>query len=187
MAKLNKTKLAVSKGLYSTFRAVGYDGATLVALSQATGLGKASLYYHFPGGKKEMAVELLRSSVAELNQLAFRHLGKKKKTPSDRLQRFLSGFSDYVSQGEENCLAAMFVLGGERSRFQDSIKQQSESWLAELGSTYSETGLSDKKAHRKALEMFTSLHGALCVARMLDDPGVFQQTVNRLSKSLANL
>lgn len=187
MTKPNAKKLAVSKGLYSTFRKVGYDGATLVALSQATGLGKASLYYHFPGGKHEMAEELLRTSVAELNQLAFKHLGKKKKLPSERLQRFLSGFSDYVSQGEENCLAAIFVLGGERGRFQDSIKQQSESWLVQLSDTFSETGLSDKKAYRKALEIFTSLYGALCVARMLDDPKVFQQTVNRLSKSLGDL
>jgi len=187
MAKPNKTKLAVSKGLYSTFRKLGYDGATLVALSQATGLGKASLYYHFPGGKQEMAEELLRTSVAELNQLAFKHLGKKKKSPPERLQRFLSGFSDYVSQGQENCLAAMFVLGGARSNFQDSIKQQSESWLVQLGKTYADTGLSDKKAHRKALEILTSLYGALCIARMLDDPKVFQQTVSRLGKALENL
>lgn len=179
--------MAVSKGLYSTFRNVGYDGATLVALSQATGLGKASLYYHFPGGKREMAEELLRASVAELNQMAFRHLAKKKKPPQERLQRFLSGFSDYVSQGQENCLAAMFVLGGERSTFQDAIKQQTESWLVQLRETYASTGLSDKKSHRKALELYTSLYGALCVARMLDDAKVFQQTVNRLGKAVVSL
>lgn len=187
MAKQNLTKLEVSKGLYSTFRKVGYDGATLVALSQATGLGKASLYYHFPGGKQEMAEELLRSSVAELNQLAFKHLGKKKKKPSERLQRFLSGFSEYVSQGQENCLAAVFVLGGARTKFQDPIKQQTESWLVQLSNAFSDTGLSDKKAHRKSLEMLTSLYGALCIARMLDDPGVFQQTVTRLNKALETL
>ena len=134
-----------------------------------------------------MAEELLRTSVVELNQMAFKHLGKKKKAPEERLQRFLSGFSDYVSQGQDNCLAAMFVLGGARITFQDAIKQQTESWLVQLNETYSGTGLSDKKAHRKALEMYTSLYGALCVARMLDDPKIFQQTVSRLSKSLGSI
>ena len=31
----------------------GSEGATLTELSRATGLKKASLYYHYPGGKKE--------------------------------------------------------------------------------------------------------------------------------------
>lgn len=40
--------------LLQLFRQYGYDGATLARISEATGLGKASLYHHFPGGKDEM-------------------------------------------------------------------------------------------------------------------------------------
>lgn len=37
--------------LVKTFRQSGYEGTTLSQISQATGLGKASLYHHFPNGK----------------------------------------------------------------------------------------------------------------------------------------
>lgn len=45
--------------LLRLFREYGYDGATLSKISQATGLGKASLYHHFPGGKDEMVETVL--------------------------------------------------------------------------------------------------------------------------------
>src|SRR5215216_2499764 len=45
--------------LAEVFRAHGYDGATLALISEATGLGKGSLYHFFPGGKAQMASEVL--------------------------------------------------------------------------------------------------------------------------------
>jgi AcrR family transcriptional regulator len=41
--------------LAEVFREHGYEDASLSLLSQATGLGKGSLYHFFPGGKEEMA------------------------------------------------------------------------------------------------------------------------------------
>ncbi len=48
-------KLELITILDDVFRRRGYEGATLSVLSRACGLGKASLYHHFPGGKDEMA------------------------------------------------------------------------------------------------------------------------------------
>ena len=54
---------AVQK-LVMVFRQHGYEGATLSKISEATGLGRASLYHHFPGGKQEMARAVLESVAA---------------------------------------------------------------------------------------------------------------------------
>ncbi len=37
------------------FRQRGYDGVGLAEILKASGLPKGSLYYHFPGGKRELA------------------------------------------------------------------------------------------------------------------------------------
>ena len=37
------------------FRRYGYEGASLKRLSDASGLGRSSLYHHFPNGKEDMA------------------------------------------------------------------------------------------------------------------------------------
>ena len=45
--------------LGEVFRAHGYEGASLTLITQATGLGKGSLYNFFPDGKEQMAAEVL--------------------------------------------------------------------------------------------------------------------------------
>jgi len=47
--------------LTDVFRNVGYDGASLAVLADATGLKKASLYHRFPGGKEQMAEEVFKA------------------------------------------------------------------------------------------------------------------------------
>ncbi|MEO0971892.1 MAG: helix-turn-helix domain-containing protein, partial [Pseudomonadota bacterium] len=45
--------------LSSVFREVGYEEASMALLASASGLKKASLYHRFPGGKEQMAREVL--------------------------------------------------------------------------------------------------------------------------------
>ncbi|HUO54505.1 MAG TPA: helix-turn-helix domain-containing protein [Rhodoblastus sp.] len=47
------------KIIAEVFRRFGYEAATMSILSRETGLGRSSLYYHFPGGKQEMALAML--------------------------------------------------------------------------------------------------------------------------------
>ena len=53
------SKEEVITKLVPVFRRYGYEGATVSRLSEATGLKKASLYYHFQGGKEQMAEAVL--------------------------------------------------------------------------------------------------------------------------------
>src|SRR5262245_55204338 len=81
--------------LAEVFRRHGYEGATLSELARVTGLGKASLYHHFPGGKSEMAEALARYAIADLDERAFRHL--KSRAPwNERIGECIDGFADYA-------------------------------------------------------------------------------------------
>src|SRR5437899_12557807 len=59
MAKPVSDRAELLSLLAEVFRAHGYEGATLSLISEATGLGKGSLYHFFPGGKQQMAAEVL--------------------------------------------------------------------------------------------------------------------------------
>ena len=52
-------RAAVLPQLGEVFRAHGYEGASLSLITASTGLGKGSLYHLFPGGKAQMAKEVL--------------------------------------------------------------------------------------------------------------------------------
>lgn len=178
-------KLELITILDEVFRRRGYEGATLSVLSRACGLGKASLYHHFPGGKEEMADLLLQRAVSQLNMLAYRHLDRPAPW-NQRLRGFVEGFAAYCEHGTRNCLVAELTATAARAQFGERIQVQTNAWLRQLTAAFAETGISEKRARRRARELLGALYGALVVARMLDDPKPFLQTAERLSKGFAD-
>jgi len=173
------TKLDLIAILDDVFRRLGYEGATLAELSAACGLGKASLYHHFPGGKDEMARVLLQRAVAQLNTLAYRHLDRPAPW-NQRLAGFVEGFAAYCADGTRNCLVAEFTATAARVKFENEIQQQIGEWLRKLTAAFSETGISERRARRRARELLSTLYGALVLARLLNDPKPFRQMTRRL-------
>ena len=59
MARMIAERSDVVPVVAEVFRTHGYEGATLSVITEATGLGKGSLYHFFPGGKEELAAAVL--------------------------------------------------------------------------------------------------------------------------------
>ena len=64
------SRTEVLRRMRDTFRTHGYDGATLSALTDSTGLARAALYHHFPQGKQQMAAAVLE----DLRSWSLEHL-----------------------------------------------------------------------------------------------------------------
>ena len=177
----NRTKLLAV--LSDVFRSRGYEGATLAELARAAGLGKASLYHHFPGGKAEMAAVLLRQAVARLHKSAFSRLGKSAPA-TIRLQQFVDGFSAYAEHGESQCLVAILAQGSAREVHGDSIARQFQDWTVALTSVFEETGQKPRRAQRSAADLLARLYGDLLTAQLLNDPKHFRRGIKRIKKGL---
>jgi AcrR family transcriptional regulator len=177
------TREALLAALGEVFESQGYDGATLTQLSAATGLGKASLYHHFPGGKSEMAAALLRDRVASLEREAFSRL-KSNLPPADKLAEFIDGFRAYVRDGERACLIQIFGQGTAGAEHGETIARQYTDWLGRLAATFEEAGFKPKRARRAAAELMASLYGYLITARMAGDSGAFRRQAKRLKQTL---
>ena len=65
------TKPEMLSRLMDLFREKGFDGASLADISESTGLGKSSLYHHFPNGKEEMALQVLAHLEGQLEAALF--------------------------------------------------------------------------------------------------------------------
>lgn len=170
----------------AVFRARGYEGATLTALSAATGLGKASLYHHFPGGKAEMADVLLREAVADLQRLAFARLSGSEP-PAVRVQRFLAGFADYLERNGGTCLLGVLVSGSVRGTHGEQISAQFRAWQEHLARVLEETGQKPKRAARTAAEMLNAIYGAQVVAKLNGDSRHLRRSFKRLIRTAARL
>lgn len=178
-----RSREALLSSLGEVFERMGYDGASLTQLAAATGLGKASLYHHFPGGKAEMAAALLRASVADLERSAFSHLSGKGSS-ADRLAEFVDGFREYAADGERICLITVFGQGSAGQVHGDTIASQYADWQRRLAGTFEEAGKKPKQAERAAADLLASLYGHLLLARLSGQPGSFRKRARRLKRSL---
>jgi len=183
MARPTNAKQDLLPRIAEVFRERGYEGATVSELSRVTGLGKASLYHHFPGGKSEMAGALVRYAIEELDQCAFRHLAGHAQWP-ERLERLIDGFSDYAQGGKSDCLLAVLAVSQPSGDFAAEIRSQMRVWLRATARAYAEAGHHGKGARRHARELLVSLYGALVIARLMGGTKPFSQTVRRLTREL---
>jgi TetR/AcrR family transcriptional regulator, lmrAB and yxaGH operons repressor len=177
------TRARLLDQLGQVFRNRGYEGATLTRLSAATGLGKASLYHHFPGGKAEMIEVLLREAVTEAQRRAFSHLDGPG-TPAERLQRFLAGYGDYLQHSGGQCLLAVLTLGSGSSEHADRIATQLKDWQAALARAFEGCGQKRKRAARSAFDLLTQLYGAQAMARLAGEPKLLGQALKRLARRM---
>ena len=177
------TRDEVLQGLFRVFRDRGFEGATISEIAKACGLGKASLYHHFPDGKDGMLIALVGTVLSRLDQDAFAPL-RGRDAPKARIRAVIEGYGRYLEDGERNCLIGVLALGTARARIGALVSEYLQRWLDGLTQLYMAAGLSHKRAARAALDVMVRLQGAVVVSRMRDSTETFQQTSKRLLRDL---
>ncbi|MGD1950960.1 MAG: TetR/AcrR family transcriptional regulator [Leptolyngbyaceae cyanobacterium] len=169
--------------LFRLFRHHGYDGVSLAKIAEATGLGKASLYHHFPGGKAQMVEETLAYSGRWMADNIVGPL-QGHGVPLDRLQRMCDRISALYEAGEQPCLLASLITGGARDMFQDAIKARLQTLVDAISSVLIDAGLAPDLAQQRGEDAVMTIQGSLILSRGLDDPTPFQRAVAQLPERL---
>lgn len=168
----------------AAIRRHGYDGASLAELSKATGLGKSSLYHHFPDGKDDMVRAVLDRLERQLTESLFEPLGGAG-SPESRLEAMVATLDAFYRGGREACVLANLVLGsGTRKRFRKPLRRIFEAWIAAIAGALRDAGLSEALAHARAEDAVLRIEGALVLAGAFDDPAVFGRTLRQLPAEL---
>lgn len=173
----------VVRRLAGAFRCHGYGGASLKVLSEATGLGRSSLYHHFPEGKADMgsavladAEEWLRTNVVE----AMAGEGppeRKLATTSEALLAFYDG-------GKLSCLLELFSTGEAQVEFGDAVARGFRSLQHAFAGLAIEAGLPPHEAEQRAEDVLIAIQGSLVLSRATGSEGPFRRVVSELPKRL---
>ena len=162
--------------LAEVFRAHGYEGTTLALITQATGLGKGSLYHFFPGGKEQMAAEVL----AAIDLWFVDHIYTPLRTATDPAQGIAAMFAavdGYFDSGGRVCLVGVVALGASRDLFADRVRVYFAGWIDALATALRRHGDDRALARRKAEQAVLEIQGALVLTRALDDTKVFSRAL----------
>lgn len=164
-------------------RRSGYDGASLAELSKATGLGKSSLYHHFPNGKDDMVRAVLEHLEAQLRESVFVPL----RTPGPaqrRVEAMVETIDDYYRGGREACVLGNLVLGTSRTRFRRQLQAIFDEWIEALSSALIDAGLSRQIARARAEDAVIRIEGALVLAGAMGDVSLFQRSLKQMPSDL---
>ena len=173
----------VLRALAEVFRAHGYEGASLALITEATGLGKGSLYHLFPGGKQQMAAEVLAEIDGWFQLNIFAPL-RDAGDPTQAIVAMLAGVDDYFRSGHRVCLVGMLALGAARDSFAGAVGDYFARWHAALAALLRRSGLSNSQAQRRAEDALLTIQGALVLARARDDARVFRRALSELKTRL---
>lgn len=169
--------------LYALFRRAGYTGVSIADIAAATGLGRSSLYHHFPGGKADMAAAVLDFARRWLQERLVAAL--RQDSPfQNRIEGMLDAVEELYSGGQEPCIVASMMLGSEDAMVQDLLSAMLIDWLAALRVALIESGASQDEAERKAAEIVARIEGGLLLSRALDNPRFFREALDAIRNEI---
>jgi TetR/AcrR family transcriptional regulator, lmrAB and yxaGH operons repressor len=160
--------------LARVFSDTGYEGASLSLLAQATGLQKASLYHRFPGGKQQMAEEVLASTGAWLDSHILAPLAGSG-APRDRLARVTAELDGFYKGGAQACLLNMLSSPRiEDGPFAATIRDTFETLISAFARLAGEGGIEAVVARKRGERAVMLLQGALVLSRGTGNTTPFQ-------------
>jgi AcrR family transcriptional regulator len=169
----------VLERLLTTFRERGYEGASLAELSAATGLVKSSLYHHFPGGKQDMAEQVMAYLEARLAADLYAPL-RSNQPPAKKLSAMLDALDAFYDGGKRACLYERLSASVDRARFRRPLRRAFATWMEAVETLCVEAGLSKTVARTRAEDFVVRVEGALIVCAGTDDCSVFGRTLKDL-------
>lgn len=183
MSKSASSKQTHVLELLDLFRQFGYDGATLSKIAQTTGLGRASLYHHFPGGKDEMVEAVLATLEQGLQQITLEMLQTKGDAPT-RLQKMCDRLNQAYDRGEKPCLLAALLSGSGKDIFQTRVNKLLTLWIGAIATVLIDAGIDETLAQQRGEDGVMMIQGALILSQGLKDPAPFRRIIQQLPETL---
>ena len=170
MANDTRTRILETTGLL--LRQRGYHGTSLNDILSASGAPRGSLYFHFPGGKDQLVIEVTRDSVARVTE----RLGEALATEKDPAVAVHHIYQSVARMLEDiqfslGCPIAPVVLDSPTDvpELADLCRSAFEQWIGLLREAFVRAGVPERRAHALALLVESSLEGLMVIARATRD------------------
>jgi AcrR family transcriptional regulator len=176
------TKSVMLSRLLDLFRDKGFDGASLSDISEATGLGRSSLYHHFPKGKADIAAQVLGHLEAQLADALFEPM-RSSKSPRQKLDLLLDTIDRFYDGGKKACLLERLAASVDARHFRRPLGRAFKTWIDAVEALGVESGLPAAIARARAEDLVVRIEGALVVSAATADTRVFSRTIRDLRGS----
>jgi TetR/AcrR family transcriptional repressor of lmrAB and yxaGH operons len=162
------SKTAFVAAMQELLRQRGYAASGLGEIVARSGAPKGSLYFHFPGGKQELAVAAMERSAVQLH-----HAIAAVLDSSDDVNEAIGRLVDALAAGlahsqfADGCPIATVALetAGESEAMRAAAQAAFDSWLNVIQERLTRAGLDPALAEQRAFLVLAAIEGGLILAR----------------------
>jgi TetR/AcrR family transcriptional regulator, lmrAB and yxaGH operons repressor len=184
MPKKSDSKERMIAAARRLFREHGYLGTALSDVVTESAAPRGSMYFHFPGGKEELAGEVtllhVGDHIAHINRAA-----AATSTAGQLIEAFIGRIRDELiaSNYREGCAMAPIVVESlpASDQLNDATRRGFEDMIATLAARLAEKNVPHSRATQLATLAWTSMEGALILARVLRSPEPFDLAISQLA------
>lgn len=145
----------------------GY-GVTMLDVIQRADAPRGSIYYHFPNGKQELAIEVAHKVRREIEEFVG-HVSAKIADPTAFLQRLIDHHRKrLVNSGFElGCPLMGVVASGEieTPELQEAVSAAFVTWIGSVAAALETKGFTAAQAGLLASLVVTGVEGSIVVSR----------------------
>lgn len=176
-----KEKAAIVDRLFVVFQDHGYEGTSIADLSRATGLGKSSLYHHFPRGKEEMAEAVLQKGKAFM-QSAIADVALSSESLKGRIRKIIAALEQLYANGRNPCVLGRLAVSDIGPAGHQLAKEIFGIWTDAVAHLARESGLSQIRARHFAEDWIARVQGSLILYAANGDCRPFERAMIPLLK-----
>ncbi len=169
--------------LTDLFRRAGFDGVSLRAIAEATGLQQSSLYHRFPGGKQQMAAEVAAAVGERFATSILAPLSSDEPVES-RIRAVGRNLEAFYDGGTRSCLLDMLSVGEPGADATAKLAAAAAAWIAAFAAIAREAGADKPTAIARAQDAVAAIEGALVVSRVTGDRRPFRRSIQQLDAIL---
>ena len=183
MARPRQNDADLAEKALELFRQQGYQGTSLNDLAAATGLEKASLYYRFPGGKRDMALAAAAHVGRWFGANIFVALSKPGP-PADRIKTVARKLRGFYGDGAKPCVLDALSLRGGPPELSAALATAYKAWQESFALVARESGLSRHLAEDRARRALIQIEGSLVLSRVTGNRKIFLNALSELTNLL---
>jgi TetR/AcrR family transcriptional repressor of lmrAB and yxaGH operons len=150
------------------FRRQGYHGTPVSQILEESGAPRGSLYFHFPGGKEQIAAESVNVASSEMEAL-IAWARERSKDPVEFVGRITGGIARWLERSDytEGCPIATVTLELAPSvdEVAGAVRAAYRRWTELIRTGLIELGFPEDRAEGVALLSVTAIEGGLLLSR----------------------
>lgn len=183
MAHSRVSDAQLAEAALELFRQQGYEGTSLNDLAIASGLEKASLYYRFPGGKKDMVLAAAGHVGRWFEANIFAPLGEPGP-PADRVKSVARRLRVFYGDGGKPCVLDALSLHGGPPELAAALSDAYSAWVNAFAMVARESGIRRRLADDRARQALIQIEGSLVLSRVSGNRKIFLEALSRLPELL---